>query len=574
LFATLVITPSQPIDQNGFVMCNDLVLSNALGDGNSFSVKGGMIEIRFPNTATTSTTTTTATTTIRDGNDLMQTSYIVTGSESVVVQSDGSWLISGPVELAPALAYNYTQTPYLVQEHEADAPVTMTITDRDPNGVYADQSFSLSDMWLGETAFSKGSFGNVGSLRGVYEWHIRWEGWSNTDNQATIASITITPADGGSVVLHSLYLLDEDQSTYFPLIEDTITRTPAAVTPLTNDQTYYGKNLSGDMKILYDALDTLLKEDLYNIEVACEAHVADTTWVVNAYRNDHPESLMYAPIFSADVVDYIDGKWIYRLSLDLSERTVAQISEMRAYRLQVERNTRTLIAGITDEMTDIECAGQLMRNLAAWSNYAVVPYAKTLISIMVTGEGVCVGYAHSYQYLLQLCGIQARTFLVETVEDPVAHELTYLNVDGKWYVADPTLERTKLFNIADMPFETYWLTSSLGDYDAAYHDEIRSNPVYLTGDFDIELMAPYLAQAYRENTYVYFECADFERSPFEYYYFTDTFIKDENNKQAFIEAINRYLEPDEQLTEWVFDASFFKWGTLIIGMRQEDCVYM
>ena len=158
------------------------------------------------------------------------------------------------------------------------------------------------------------------------------------------------------------------------------------------------------------------------------------------------------------------------------------------------------------------------------------------------------------------------------VEHTFAFKCTAVHVTGINFVF--ALERTKLFNIADMPFETYWLTSSLGDYDAAYHDEIRSNPVYLTGDFDIELMAPYLAQAYRENTYVYFECADFERSPFEYYYFTDTFIKDENNKQAFIEAINRYLEPDEQLTEWVFDASFFKWGTLIIGMRQEDCVYM
>jgi len=75
-------------------------------------------------TTATATTTTTTTTTIYDGNNLMLTEYIVTGSEHVAVQSDGTWLISGPIVLKPALSYDYMQTPHLVQERSGeDAPL-------------------------------------------------------------------------------------------------------------------------------------------------------------------------------------------------------------------------------------------------------------------------------------------------------------------------------------------------------------------------------------------------------------------------------------------------------------------
>lgn len=227
---------------------------------------------------------------------------------------------------------------------------------------------------------------------------------------------------------------------------------------------------------------------------------------------------------------------------------------------------RLLAMGVSDDQSQTERARKLYHNLCSWgSGGAISAYNQTLIDVMVTGEGLCASFAQSYNYMLQRCGIQARYISVRAAGE--RHALSYMNLDGQWFASDPTFQTRFRFDINDMLlFDYSELITTVDGFDEERYNAVVNNPVTLTGTFDVEVMAPYLAQAYRDNTSVYFVCEEFEQNPFEYYYFVDTFVKE--NKAALLEAVNRYLEEDEQLTEWIFRAGMIEWGTVTVGVCQ------
>jgi len=144
-----------------------------------------------------------------------------------------------------------------------------------------------------------------------------------------------------------------------------------------------------------------------------------------------------------------------------------------------------------------------------------------------------------------------------------------VNMDGTWYYSDATwnLFQEKIENV---PFLSVEINEAAQRYpvpvfDLDYSHNADDNAVTMTTNFNMELMAPYLAQVVRDGGYVVFMFEDFE-SMFPSNLFT-SFARD--NQAEFLALINQYLEEDEQLTEWVFNSGMYGYHDgIVVGIKK------
>lgn len=62
--------------------------------------------------------------------------------------------------------------------------------------------------------------------------------------------------------------------------------------------------------------------------------------------------------------------------------------------------------------------------------------------VLVKGQGVCLGYAATFQLLMELAGVECVTVVGARKENREDHAWNLVRLEGEWYCADPTLDST------------------------------------------------------------------------------------------------------------------------------------
>ncbi len=62
--------------------------------------------------------------------------------------------------------------------------------------------------------------------------------------------------------------------------------------------------------------------------------------------------------------------------------------------------------------------------------------------VLVKGQGVCLGYATTFQLLIELAGVECTTVVGARKENREDHAWNLVRLEGEWYCADPTLDST------------------------------------------------------------------------------------------------------------------------------------
>ncbi|MGN0171898.1 MAG: cohesin domain-containing protein [Acutalibacteraceae bacterium] len=164
---------------------------------------------------------------------LLKEEYITSGRENVTINADGTWTVTGPVQLTPNVAYDYNELPYLSQSFSCGVPYKIVINDTPNNheiGLYAN--------WFGPDYFPAGTYistfsGSADSMKGVYDWNIAHGGWANTNGKANITTIDITLDGNGSLKISSLALCSEAVVVSAPSAEGTTTTDEETTTTTT-----------------------------------------------------------------------------------------------------------------------------------------------------------------------------------------------------------------------------------------------------------------------------------------------------------------------------------------------------
>ena len=103
---------------------------------------------------------------------------------------------------------------------------------------------------------------------------------------------------------------------------------------------------------------------------------------------------------------------------------------------------------ITDGMTDLEKELALHNYLTAWGSYDsqahrwLTPLGRAdntnPYGMLVKGYGVCLGYATSFQLLMDLAGIECITVIGAAYGSSEDHAWNMVRLDGEWYCVDVT----------------------------------------------------------------------------------------------------------------------------------------
>lgn len=62
--------------------------------------------------------------------------------------------------------------------------------------------------------------------------------------------------------------------------------------------------------------------------------------------------------------------------------------------------------------------------------------------VLVRGQGICLGYATTFQLLMKLAGVECITVVGARKENREDHAWNLVRLEGEWYCADPTLDST------------------------------------------------------------------------------------------------------------------------------------
>ena len=169
--------------------------------------------------------------------DLLVESYIVEGAENVTVNSDGSWTVTGNITLLPNVTFDYDVFAWLAQTLTADAEVSITVLDMDPNGLYGTNWITLYSLWGDSNAYPAGIHDRIDSIKDVYDFNVEYSGWGNTGT-ATFRAIYIEPV--GTVTLNTLELRTSGCKHSYELIDS------SAATCTGNGTATYSCAICGD----------------------------------------------------------------------------------------------------------------------------------------------------------------------------------------------------------------------------------------------------------------------------------------------------------------------------------------
>ncbi len=131
---------------------------------------------------------------------LLDESKITSGAENVTVNEDGSWSITGDVDIAPGVRYNYNDTPNLSQSFDSDVPYTIGFTDN-----LSGKTFDLgANLVENVYKYPLGVYEMVQGISGIYTWSVQNADWPDTKGAAQVDAIAIRLDGEGTLTIRSL----------------------------------------------------------------------------------------------------------------------------------------------------------------------------------------------------------------------------------------------------------------------------------------------------------------------------------------------------------------------------------
>ena len=202
-----------------------------------------------------------------DGTDFLQERFIAEGRDNITIHEDGSWTVTGNFALAPYLTYDYTTLQYVSLDFTADVPVKITFCDEDPNGEYDTHWIGLYDNWKGPEYFPAGTFDEVQSILGIYNWCIANANWGNKNGVANVRAVYVEFNGTGTATFRDMRMVDTQNPTdpthhIVPTTTTTteqITTTTAPAPVTTGDLDGSGVVNMADAFLLYRAVSGQVK---------------------------------------------------------------------------------------------------------------------------------------------------------------------------------------------------------------------------------------------------------------------------------------------------------------------------
>ena len=141
----------------------------------------------------------------------------------------------------------------------------------------------------------------------------------------------------------------------------------------------------------------------------------------------------------------------------LGEKDAAILSRCRA----------VLEECITEEMTGFEKELALHDWLVAWGEYDESVYSPGTpqgradntnpYGMLIGGYGICLGYATTFQLLMDLAGVECITVVGASAASTGDHAWNMVRLEGEWYCVDPTWDDP----VGDLSLYSAWRLSEL-----------------------------------------------------------------------------------------------------------------
>ncbi len=207
----------------------------------------------------------------------------------------------------------------------------------------------------------------------------------------------------------------------------------AAPAPVENGEQYYGyRQLSEEEQQVYGQFLSGVQQMQTKFEVSTkDSEVIDR--VYEALLADHPELFWLG---GYTVTSYMWGDTVRALEIEPDYFYTGEEKERRQQQIEAEANR---IVEETVRLFDTEYARAryIYEYLINMVDYVTdTPDNQNICSVFLHRGSVCMGYAKSFQYLVQKLGMECIT--VSGTADGQAHAWNLLRMEGSYYYVDAT----------------------------------------------------------------------------------------------------------------------------------------
>lgn len=188
----------------------------------------------------------------------------------------------------------------------------------------------------------------------------------------------------------------------------------------------------------YDAIDLCMSKRQESVSLSTLGlTVTEFENVIDACISDHPE---YFWIDSTSYsYTYIPGVLVIE---EAFPEYIMSSSEIATAKPLVDEEVEKILDNITSDMTDYDKEKYIHDALAKSIDYVESEDDGTIYGALVLDECVCEGYARTFQYLLNLAGVEAY-YVTGASADPssdqvVGHAWNLVEIDNEYYFVDLT----------------------------------------------------------------------------------------------------------------------------------------
>ena len=236
------------------------------------------------------------------------------------------------------------------------------------------------------------------------------------------------------------------------------------------------------------SLSYTLEEYLISEIKKCETSIDLSSYYISPSKIDYIASLIYDNTPELFHVTRFGYTTIFGYILTINPEYSCTAEEYQEMMAGCDAVTEKMIADIKDNenLTDVEKALLVHDRIALncaydYENYlndAVPFYSYSMYGVLVTGVGVCQGYAEAYLYILRQLGIDG--YLCES--ESLNHAWNIIIINGEEYHVDITWD-DPVNDVTGRVKHTNFLRSTEGMYATGHEaDDYASTPVSTTYD--------------------------------------------------------------------------------------------